>query len=215
MRQNLAWSTQSVARLKVSESGWGVAHRFAAAIGKGRQSVPQQFALRIGALGIGRVGSGRLSHVNKITLVSGRRESMPRKPVRPKSSQPESAQAISVQPVPVQSRRVCRENAEHYRWGTDCDGWHLVKDERLSVIEELMPPGAAEARHHHLCAQQFFYILSGEILIEVEGQTTLVPAGSGIRVPPGVRHQVRNPSSGPARFLVISQPPSHADRINE
>lgn len=29
------------------------------------------------------------------------------------------------------------------------------------------------------------------------------------------RHQVRNPSSTPARFLVISQPPSHGDRFNE
>ncbi|MGO9087572.1 MAG: cupin domain-containing protein [Candidatus Sulfotelmatobacter sp.] len=110
---------------------------------------------------------------------------------------------------------VNRGHAEHYRWGNDCDGWHLVKDEQLSVIEELMPPGAAEIRHHHQRAQQFFYILSGEVLMEVEGQTTLVAAGSGIRVLPGTRHQIRNPSSGAARFLVISQPPSRGDRINE
>jgi len=110
---------------------------------------------------------------------------------------------------------VNRGNAEHYRWGNDCDGWHLVKDEQLSVIEEFMPPGAAEIRHHHQRAQQFFYILSGEVLMEAEGQTTLVAAGSGIRVLPGTRHQIRNPSSSTARFLVISQPPSHGDRINE
>jgi hypothetical protein len=23
---------------------------------------------------------------------------------------------------------VSREIAEHYRWGNDCDGWHLVKE---------------------------------------------------------------------------------------
>lgn len=115
----------------------------------------------------------------------------------------------------VRPGRVNRGNAEHYRWGNDCDGWHLVKDEQLSVIEELMPPGAAETRHHHKRAQQFFYILVGEVLMEIEGQTTLVPAGSGIRVPPGARHQIRNPSSSAARFLVISQPPSHGDRVNE
>ncbi|HKH97762.1 MAG TPA: cupin domain-containing protein [Candidatus Sulfotelmatobacter sp.] len=108
-----------------------------------------------------------------------------------------------------------RGNAEHYRWGNDCDGWHLVKDADLSVIEEFMPPGAAEVRHHHQRAQQFFYVLTGEILMEVEGHTTLVPAGSGIRVLPGTRHQIRNPSSSAARFLVISQPPSHGDRFNE
>jgi mannose-6-phosphate isomerase-like protein (cupin superfamily) len=110
---------------------------------------------------------------------------------------------------------VSRENAEHYRWGDDCDAWYLVKDAQLSVIEELMPPGAAETRHHHERAQQFFFILSGEVLMEVDGETTLVPAGSGIRVMPGKRHQIRNPSSGPVRFLVVSQPMSHGDRINE
>lgn len=114
-----------------------------------------------------------------------------------------------------QTGSVGRENAEHYRWGDDCDGWYLVRDAQLSVIEELMPPGAAEIRHFHQHAQQFFYVLVGEVLMEVEGQTTLVPAGNGIRILPGKRHQVRNPSSGPVRFLVISQPPSHGDRVND
>jgi mannose-6-phosphate isomerase-like protein (cupin superfamily) len=110
---------------------------------------------------------------------------------------------------------VSRDTAEHYRWGVDCDAWYLVNDDQLSVIEELMPPGAAEIRHHHQKAQQFFYILSGEVLMEVEGRTSLLPAGTGIRVPPGKRHQIRNPSSSPVRFLVISHPKSHGDRFNE
>jgi mannose-6-phosphate isomerase-like protein (cupin superfamily) len=140
---------------------------------------------------------------------------MPRKPASPKSSHPESAKSSSTQPTAAQSRSVSRENAEHYRWGDDCDGWHLVKDAQLSVIEELIPPGAAEVRHHHEHAQQFFYVLAGEVLMEVEGEMTLVHAGCGIRVLPGTRHQVRNPSSSPARFLVVSQPPSHGDRVDE
>jgi mannose-6-phosphate isomerase-like protein (cupin superfamily) len=115
----------------------------------------------------------------------------------------------AAQPVPVN-----RENAEHYRWGNDCDAWYLVRDKQLNVIEECMPPGAAEVRHHHVRAQQFFYILSGEVLMEVEGETTLVRAGSGIRILPGARHQIRNPSSSPVRLLVISQPPSHGDRVD-
>jgi len=63
---------------------------------------------------------------------------------------------------------VSRVNAEHYRWGHDCDAWHLVKDQQFTVIEELIPPGAAEVRHYHKKAQQFFYILSGEAIMEVE-----------------------------------------------
>jgi len=114
-----------------------------------------------------------------------------------------------------QPRAISRDNAEHYRWGVDCDGWHLVSSKSLSVIEELMPPGAAEIRHHHQLAQQFFYVLDGEILMEVDGENTLVPAGSGIRILPGMRHQVRNPTPRAVRFLVISQPPSRGDRIDE
>jgi len=116
----------------------------------------------------------------------------------------------SVQPVSVS-----RENAEHYRWGNDCDGWHLVKDENLSVIEEFIPSGAAEVRHYHQKAQQFFYILSGEVIMEVEGRSTLLRSGAGIRILPGTRHQISNPSSGPVLFLVISQPPSHGDRVSD
>ena len=98
------------------------------------------------------------------------------------------------------SSSVSRANAEHYRWGNDCDGWHLVKDADLSVIEELLPSGAAEVRHYHQKAQQFFYVLSGEVMMEVEGRNTLLGAGSGICILPGARHQISNPSSGPARL---------------
>lgn len=114
-----------------------------------------------------------------------------------------------------QPESVSRENAEHYRWGTDCDAWYLLKDPTFTVIEELMPPGSAERRHHHETAQQFFYILSGEALMEVDGQNTLLTAGSGVHIMPGMRHQIRNPSSKPVRLLVISHPPSRGDRIYE
>ena len=137
------------------------------------------------------------------------------KKVQPRLGRRGAPQDGSTQADTVNPGAVSRENAEHYRWGNNCDAWYLVNDDQLSVIEELMPPGAAEIRHHHTKAQQFFFILSGEILMEVEGETTLVAAGSGIRVLPGKKHQIRNPSSGTVRLLVISHPRSHGDRIDE
>lgn len=131
-----------------------------------------------------------------------------------RKAKPSAAQTTAPASSAHRPLAVSRENAEHYRWGVDCDGWHLVRDKNLAVIEEFMPPGAAEIRHHHEHAQQFFYVLDGEILMEVDGENTLVPAGSGIRILPGMRHQVRNPTSGAVRFLVISQPPSRGDRID-
>jgi hypothetical protein len=63
------------------------------------------------------------------------------------------------------------DSAEHYKWGgpngTDCEGWHLVKTPELSIIEELMPPGTNKARHSHNRARQFFFVLEGELTMEV------------------------------------------------
>jgi mannose-6-phosphate isomerase-like protein (cupin superfamily) len=132
-----------------------------------------------------------------------------------KEVRPSATKKVPTKAGPPALTAVSRENAEHYRWGVDCDAWYLVNDEQLSVIEEFMPPGAAEIRHHHTKAQQFFYIVSGEVLMEVEGQTMLLAAGSGIRVLPGKSHQIRNPSSTPVRFLVVSHPRSHGDRVDD
>jgi mannose-6-phosphate isomerase-like protein (cupin superfamily) len=133
----------------------------------------------------------------------------------PRRSKPSLAKAASQSSRPTPPVAINRDNADHYRWGVDCDGWHLVRDKNLSVIEEFMPPGSAEIRHHHANAQQFFYVLDGEILMEVNGENTLLAAGSGIRILPGTTHQVRNPSASAVRFLVVSQPPSHGDRIDD
>jgi hypothetical protein len=59
-----------------------------------------------------------------------------------------------MEPMPTQT--ISTKSAEHYKWGgpqgTACDGWHLVRTPELSIIEELMPPGATEARHSHVHA---------------------------------------------------------------
>ncbi len=110
------------------------------------------------------------------------------------------------------------KSAEHYQWGgpqgTACDGWHLVKTADLSVIEELMPPGTSEVRHSHAHARQFFFVLAGELTLEVEYHHFLVRAGEGIEVSPGQRHQALNQGQSPLRIIVTSQPPSHGDRMD-
>ncbi|MBD8880395.1 cupin domain-containing protein [Rhodanobacter sp. 7MK24] len=104
-------------------------------------------------------------------------------------------------------------NAEHYRWGQGCDGWHLLAGGDLSVIEERMPPGTAELRHRHIHARQFFYVLEGEAVLELEGAPHRLNRGEGLHVPPGVAHQMRNDSDADTRFLVVSSPKSHGDRV--
>ncbi len=103
-------------------------------------------------------------------------------------------------------------NARHYRWGDVADGWHLLEGDDLSVIEERMPPGAAEVRHRHARARQFFYVLEGELVMELDGTTHRLQPGQGLHVPPGTAHQARNDAAGVLRILVISAPRSHGDR---
>ena len=109
--------------------------------------------------------------------------------------------------------RVDKQSAEHYSWGSGCDGWHLVKTPALSVIEERMPPDTSEVRHYHQKANQFFYVLHGTLSIEVDGKEFELNAGQSLPIAAGKSHQVRNLSSRDAEFLVISNPPSRGDRV--
>ena len=107
---------------------------------------------------------------------------------------------------------VSTANAAHYVWGRQCDGWHLLDGDDLSVIEERMPPGTAEVRHRHARSRQFFYVLDGTASLEREGVVHRLDAGQGLHVPPGSAHRMRNDSASDLRFLVISAPRSHGDR---
>src|SRR4051812_2279693 len=97
------------------------------------------------------------------------------------------------------------ENAEHYIWGSQCDGWHLLKSENLSVIYERMPANTQEARHWHSRAQQFFFVLSGTATFELDGQTYSIGEREGIHVRAGSPHQMFNRANAELTFLVISQ----------
>jgi mannose-6-phosphate isomerase-like protein (cupin superfamily) len=108
---------------------------------------------------------------------------------------------------------VSTANAEHYTWGNNCEGWHLVKTPELSIIVERMPAGTSEVRHHHVRARQFFHVLEGELTIEIEHRDFTLRAGEGIEISPGQAHQAINRSAAPVRFVVTSQPPSHGDRV--
>ncbi|MBY6036444.1 cupin domain-containing protein [Fictibacillus nanhaiensis] len=104
-------------------------------------------------------------------------------------------------------------NAEHYQWGDACDGWHLLKQDDLSIIHEKMPPHSSEVRHYHVFSRQFFFLLSGEAIIEKDGEEWTLYPQQGIEIPAGTPHQIRNECNEPVEFIVTSQPPAHGDRV--
>ncbi|WAH38772.1 cupin domain-containing protein [Alicyclobacillus dauci] len=109
---------------------------------------------------------------------------------------------------------ISKENAEHYIWRGICDGWHLVKQDDLSIIHERMPRGTSEVRHFHNKSRQFFFVLSGMATLEVDGDQHVIREFQGIEVAPGTPHQMMNTSQEDVEFIVVSQPMSHGDRVS-
>jgi len=105
-------------------------------------------------------------------------------------------------------------NAAHYIWGENCDGWHLLKSDSLSVIQEKMPPGTSEQLHFHEKAQQLFYILNGTATFTIEGEIMIVNSNESIHIEKRTKHKIANNHNADLNFLVISEPKSHGDRVN-
>jgi len=106
------------------------------------------------------------------------------------------------------------ENTEHYIWGEINDGWHLLKREDMSVIQERVPPGGAEVMHYHNTARQFFFMLEGAGTMVFEDHKVVLQKGEGLEIPPQVKHQFKNQSNADVHFLVISVPTTRGDRVN-
>ena len=109
---------------------------------------------------------------------------------------------------------ITTKTAEHYTWGQCCDAWYLAKTPELHVIQEHLPSGAGEKLHFHENAFQFFYVLAGKARFLIDGRTVVVAGGESISVLPGLQHRVESAGPEELRLLVVSQPPSHGDRID-
>jgi len=103
---------------------------------------------------------------------------------------------------------------KHYLWGNQCEGWNLVDENMLSVKLETMPSGTEEILHYHQHAQQFFFILKGEAVFEIEGEIVLVHEKEGIHINPKEKHRIMNGSDTAMEFILCSQPSTQHDRHN-
>jgi mannose-6-phosphate isomerase-like protein (cupin superfamily) len=111
-----------------------------------------------------------------------------------------------------ESSMINKEKIAPRPWGSGCFSWDLVDRADMLVVQEAMPPGTAEVRHFHSGARQFFFVLSGELAIEVEGERTALSMHDGIEIAPGRAHQVLNESDSEATFLAVACPTTKGDR---
>jgi len=93
----------------------------------------------------------------------------------------------------------------------------LVRPERegsqaLSLAEATVAPGAATYRHRHEVAEEIYYVLAGEGVVEVAARVIPVQPGQAVLIPAGAEHCARNLGATPLVILCACSPPyQHED----
>lgn len=78
-------------------------------------------------------------------------------------------------------------------------------DGAFSIMEDRTPPGGGPPLHSHHC-EEWFYIVDGEFLVEVDGATSTASPGDLLHVAPDVPHTFQNIGSVDGRMLIVAKP---------
>ena len=76
----------------------------------------------------------------------------------------------------------------------------------LTLEFEVPPNFAGPPPHWHKVTTEIFYVLGGELTLEVDGNSLQTGKGGYAFVPPGTVHRYSNPTDAPAKFLLITSP---------
>jgi mannose-6-phosphate isomerase-like protein (cupin superfamily) len=83
-----------------------------------------------------------------------------------------------------------------------------------SLAEATIPAGGSTRRHWHRDSEEFYFLLEGRGLMEIDGELRDVGPGDAILIPPGAWHQIT--AMEPLRFLCCCAPPyRHEDTYFE
>jgi quercetin dioxygenase-like cupin family protein len=76
----------------------------------------------------------------------------------------------------------------------------------LFLGEVSVPPGGGPPPHIHDREDETYYLLDGNLTVQVGGQTLQAASGDCIHLPRGIAHSFRNTGKGTARMLVTATP---------
>ena len=96
-----------------------------------------------------------------------------------------------------------------YKLMASDNGW------QFSAWESIVPPGRGAPAHTHTREDEAFYVLNGEVLMEVEGTADplRLRTGAFLFAPRNRRHGYRNVGTDTARLLVFAMPGGGLDRM--
>jgi quercetin dioxygenase-like cupin family protein len=83
--------------------------------------------------------------------------------------------------------------------GDDTDG-------KYALWEALVPPGGGPPPHVHSREEEGFYVLEGEITLQVGSVRIVAQPGTFANMPVGTPHSFKNESNRPARMLISIAP---------
>ena len=83
--------------------------------------------------------------------------------------------------------------------GEDTDG-------KYAMWEAIVPPGGGPPPHVHSREEEAFYILEGEITLQINDQRLVAKAGMFANMPIGSLHSFKNESGKPAKMLISVAP---------
>jgi quercetin dioxygenase-like cupin family protein len=79
-------------------------------------------------------------------------------------------------------------------------------DGTVAIFYQNVPPMSGPPLHRHSREDEWFYVLEGQITMQVDGQQTIVRAGGSAFAPRGTVHTFHNFGPAPARHLVMVTP---------
>ena len=89
----------------------------------------------------------------------------------------------------------------------------LYTGPHLQIVVMALPPGCDIGAEVHEDRDQFFRFEEGLGEVDIDDHIYRVGDGTGIIVPAGARHNVRNTGDGPLKLYTLYGPPEHKDGI--
>jgi quercetin dioxygenase-like cupin family protein len=74
------------------------------------------------------------------------------------------------------------------------------------LLDVSLVPGIGVPRHTHTREDETYYVLSGELKVEVGDQSFLLRPGDSLLAPRNIPHQIKNTGTGENRYLLVFSP---------
>ena len=82
---------------------------------------------------------------------------------------------------------------------------------QLAAFHLVAPPMSGPPRHVHTREDEWFYVLEGELVFELDGERHTVGAGGSVWLRRGVVHAYQNLTDRDARLLIVTTPGAFCD----